>query len=103
MNIPFSVSAEEAESLLIAEFGDRLKSKLRSIGVAELVTLAQSLSEAKTKVRVYSEAGFVPKSHKWPVSIEYVEAEATETWWRVRVGACDAKRPYGKGNLVVIR
>jgi hypothetical protein len=65
--------------------------------------LQERLAQAKRSVRVYSQAGFVPRSYRWPCPIEYIEARKNaEGLWEMRVGISDAKRAHGKGALVVV-
>lgn len=59
--------------------------------------------EAKKRVRIYSDMGFVPSSYKWRCEIQYVECNRHEDGWKVSVGWTGAQRPRGSGSLIVVQ
>ena len=55
------------------------------------------------RIRVYSGAGFVPNSYRWPCRIQYIEIQRTPTGPQISVGWTGAQRPRGAGSLVVVQ
>lgn len=64
----------------------------------------KNLHKAKRRIRVYSDAGFVPNSYKWRCDIQYVEAnKAPDGKWHIFTGWTGAQRRQGSGSLFVIQ
>jgi hypothetical protein len=68
------------------------------------VRLALSeVKNAKRRVRVYSDAGFVPNSYRWPCRIQWVEIRKVPDGLEVDVGWSGAQRSGGRGKLLVVQ
>ena len=66
--------------------------------------LEEAEAEDKGYVRVYSDDGFVANGYTYPVMISYIQAmKYDDHTWLINVQRGDAKRPYGKGSLTVVR
>lgn len=72
-------SLEEVIRHLAPTFGPEGLATHRSIDADEVITAYQKLDRAKNRVRVYSVAGFVPKSYRYRCDIQFVEATKTDT------------------------
>ncbi len=55
------------------------------------------------RVRVYSGAGFVPNSYRWPCKIQFVEIQRLPEGLRISTGWTGAQRSHGAGSLVVVQ
>lgn len=55
------------------------------------------------RIRVYSGAGFVPNSYRWPCRIQYIEIQRTPAGPQICVGWTGAQRSRGAGSLVVVQ
>ena len=59
---------------------------------------------AQNRVRVYSAAGFVPNSYRYPCKIQYIELRLTDgRIASIGAGWCGAQRSGGRGSLVVVQ
>ena len=80
-----------------------LTSVRRAVTKSDIRTAIRCTSSAKSRVRVYSRDGFVPKAYRWAAAIQFVEGTNDGNGWQWRLGWTDAKRPYGSGQLIIIR
>lgn len=91
-------------SALSASFGKPGLSTRRAISADEVQEAIAALPNAKKRVRVYSEQGFVPNSYRSKCLIQYVEAWRDETGeWVWVTGWTGAQRSRGHGTRVVIQ
>jgi hypothetical protein len=64
----------------------------------------RAASSAQNRVRVYSAAGFVPNSYRYPCKIQYIELRLTDgRIASIGAGWCGAQRSGGRGSLVVVQ
>ncbi len=75
----------------------------RACDVRDILIAMRETQNAKRRVRVYSDAGFVPNSYKYRCQIQYVEATKEESGWQFSVGWTGAQRSRGNGSLLVVQ
>lgn len=78
-------------------------STARPVSRDDVKLAIRSTKDAKRRVRVYSDMGFVPGSYKWRCDIQYVECIKSGNKWSVHVGWTGASRRGGIGNLCVVQ
>ena len=86
-------------STIIAKYADNpatIKRHVNGHEAAHLIATINANPQA-TRIRVYSSAGFVPNSYRYPCPIQWIEAVRTDNIWTVTMGTGDAKRPGGNG------
>jgi hypothetical protein len=82
---------------------NKFKSTYRAVGIEEIERAAALINEAEERVRVYSNAGFVPNAYRYRCDIEYVEALRGTDGWTFRIGSTSAKRSGGSAAREVVR
>ena len=75
----------------------------RPVTRRDAILAVKLAAEAKRRVRVYSDMGFVPSSYRWPCQIQYVEGICEDGAWTFRTGWTRAQRSGAKGNLIVVQ
>lgn len=88
---------------LFGRVPDKAMQTRRPIDREDIRIAIRKTREAKKRVRIYSDMGFVPNSYKWRCEIQYVECNKCEDGWKVSVGWTGAQRPRGIGNLIVVQ
>lgn len=84
-------------------FGPQGLATRRSVDADEVAEAYRALPRAKRRVRVYSAAGWVPTSYRYPCDIQYVEATRRGDRWEWSLGWEDARRPDTRATTVVVR
>lgn len=81
-----------------------MSSTRRSLTSTDIAEFERIRAERPCRtVRVYSSAGFVPRSYRWRCDIEFIEYRDCYPEGRVTRGWTQAQRSYGAGDLVVVR
>lgn len=98
----------QATAILAPNFWPDGRSTMRSVGADEVARALETLTQRPDaqRIRVYSAQGFVPDGYRYSCSIQFVQLERAapqSDCWRMSVDMCSAKRPYGRGPLVVVR
>ena len=88
---------------LRSELGKQGLSTRRACSVSDIFLCIRKTAEAKRRVRIYSDYGFVPSSYKYRCFIQYVEAVKSDDGWTVTTGWTGAQRARGNGSLVVVQ
>lgn len=88
---------------LTAEFGKPNLSTKRAIGADEVRTAFAAIPQAKRRIRVYSNQGFVPNSYRNKCQIQYVQADLMDGEWKWSTGWTNAQRSRSAGSLVVVQ
>lgn len=76
----------------------------RACDVRDILLCMQAAQKnARRRVRVYSDAGFVPNSYRHRCEIQYVEAIKIDDCWHYSVGWTGAQRSNARGSLMVVQ
>lgn len=101
-----AMSLHDVVRHLAPTFGPEGLATRRSVDAREVGDAFRAIEtrKARNSVRVYSAAGFVPASYRYPCRIQYVEAVRTgEDTWQWRTDWDQAQRPDCRVTRVVIR
>ncbi|MCX6499584.1 MAG: hypothetical protein NTU93_12420 [Arthrobacter sp.] len=79
-----------------------LKTK-RACDLRDILIAIRESQRAKSRVRVYSDAGFVPNSYRYKCLIQFVEGVKTDDGWQFYTGWTGAQRSGGNGSLLVVQ
>ena len=86
------------------QVGAPSKATARSCDWDDVRAALRESKSAKRRVRVYSAAGFVPNSYRWPCKIQYVEiVKGQDGRLSVKAGWTGAQRPRAQGRLIVVQ
>lgn len=86
------------------QVGAPSKSTARSCDWADVLVALRESTAAKRRVRVYSQAGFVPNSYRHRCQIQFIEVVKTDGGrLTVSTGWTGAQRAGGRGNLIVVQ
>lgn len=86
------------------QVGAPSKSTARSCDWADVLVALRESTAAKRRVRVYSQAGFVPNSYRHRCQIQFVEVtKAADGKLSVATGWTGAQRARGQGSLIVVQ
>lgn len=88
---------------LTAEFGKPNLSTKRAISADEVRAAFAAIPQAKRRIRVYSNQGFVPNSYRSKCQIQYVQADLIDGEWKWTTGWTNAQRSRSAGSLVVVQ
>ena len=94
---------ENILATLAPDFGKPGLSTRRAIGADEVREAFAALPQAKRRVRVYSEQGFVPGRYRYKCLIQYVEVHLVDGAWQWSSGWTGAQRSRGIGTRVVVQ
>ena len=97
------MSLENILAALAPDFGKPGLSTRRAIGADEVREAFAALPQAKRRVRVYSEQGFVPGRYRHKCLIQYVEVHLVDGIWQWSSGWTGAQRSRGIGTRVVVQ
>ena len=97
------MTLETILTALSQEFGKPGLATKRAIGADEVCEAFAALPQAKKRIRVYSEQGFVPNSYRNKCSIQYVEVNLVDGEWQWSTGWTGAQRKRGAATRVVVQ
>jgi hypothetical protein len=78
------------------------KKTARTISWVDVQKAVRAAKNAKTRVRIYSQDGFVPNSYKWRCQIQWCEVSRVDGTLNIRTGWSPAQRSNAAGNLFVV-
>ena len=94
----------QALRALFAQVPANSTATARAIDRDDIRLALRKAREAKRRVRVYSDAGFVPNSYRWTCKIQYVEVVKTpDGQVRAFTGWTGAQRSNASGARVVVQ
>jgi hypothetical protein len=97
------MTLETVLTALRSEFGKPGLSTKRAIGADEVREAFAAIPQAKKRIRIYSNQGFVPNSYRNRCQIQYVQADLIDGDWQWTTGWTGAQRSRASGNRVVVQ
>lgn len=96
-------TASKTLRALFASIPAKSTKTARAIDREDIRIAIRKAREAKRRVRVYSDEGFVPNSYRYTCRIQYVEGVKTPAGWTFTTGWTGAQRPRANGALLVVQ